>query len=233
MTSQRGRLARRRSRPRWSPKAGRRPACRGAGQVRLALLERALVEQHPVSGQDRLARAGPSAAARRLPGARLARGAVPGAEPRPSRRVRNGVGQPEMDVRVRRPACAARGRPWRRGAGQLLRLERGLEQAGPALPVEEGAGLLGDGRDREHHVRVRGDLGGPQLQTDHEPARFERLAGARRVRQVAGSTPRDEQGAQLAGGRGLEDLAGVAARSGAGVRVRPRPRRPVRGRAGR
>ena len=110
---------------------GDRPA-RGAGQVRLAVLQPAGVEQLLPGGQHRLARRRASAAAAggtaAAPGAR----AVPRRRARRARRApRRRVRQPEVDAQlVGEQVAAPGGRAARRGVAQ-----RRLERPRPALPV--------------------------------------------------------------------------------------------------
>lgn len=181
--------------------------------MRLALLEGAVVQQHPVAGQHRLA--GGRAGQRRRVGGRGGRAvAAPGGETvqlqtggadvgqadRPVHRVRQHAQHPDVGVQV--------------ALHQLVGLERGLEHPHPALPVQEGAGLLGDRRHRQHHVGVLGDRGRPQFQRDHERGPGQRLLGEGRVRQVVHADAADHQRVQVAAGRGGQDLVGVATEPG-------------------
>ena len=104
----------------------------------------------------------------------------------------------------------------------------------PALPVEEGAGLLGDRGDRQDDVGVLGDLAGPQLQRHHEADRVQRLTRARRVGQVGDLDARRPPARRSSpAGGGLDDLAGVAAVAVRELGHAPDRRRPPRARAGR
>ena len=93
---------------------------------------------------------GPGQRLRASPAGSVARGPSQA----PSRSSSRAYGADVGQRRGARPSasasmCSTRASGGRRRAGQLVGLERGLEQPRPALPVEEGAGLLGDRGDRE------------------------------------------------------------------------------------
>ena len=106
----------------------------------------------------------------------------------------------------------------RRSGSEVGLPKHRLERARAALPVHERAGLVGDRRDREHHVGGAGHVGLAQLEGDHEARGVERGAGRGRVGGVVGVDAADDQAAELAGGQGRDDRVGVAA-GGLGQRV--------------
>ena len=109
-------------------------------------------------------------------------------------------------------------------------LSGGLEQPGPALPVEEGARLLHHGGDRQDHVGPVGDLAGPQLQADDEPAASRAPQRQRRIGQVLDARRPPTTSADSSPSAAASRIcAGVAPAAGAAVRPRPRPGRPRRG----
>ena len=154
-------------------------ACRVAGQRVVAVLEPALVEQQPVAGEHRLARSRAAAAARDVPDGAAACAPRPGGRAGPARGGRRGRRAGRGRRPARRRACQHPGVRQLVPGGGLVGLDRGLEHPGPALPVEEGAGLLGDRGDRQHHVGALGDLAGPLLQADQEADRCPSASRAR------------------------------------------------------
>ena len=125
----------------------------------------------PVPGPRRLRgrRRSVRAAARR-PTSR-ARRVLRRLSPRPAGRGRR---------RSRRRACAA-------PAGRASRCwPATASKAEPALPVDERAGLLDDGRDREHHVGAVGDRAVPQLEADDEGRGLDRGQCGVGVGQIGG-----------------------------------------------
>ncbi len=129
----------------------------GAGQRLVALLEQALVQEEVVPGQYGLAGVGAgqrAPALHGLPGVR----AVPAAEPVHLAAYGVDVRERQTDVESVREHVQHPGVRQQMAPGHLVGFERGLERPGPALPVEERAGLLDHGRHREDHIGPFGDL---------------------------------------------------------------------------
>ena len=85
------------------------------------------------------------------------------------------------------------------------------ELADAALPVHEGAGTVGDRRDREHDIGGTGHLGGTHLQRYDEAGRLDGRACESRVVEVGRVDATDDQSAELAGRRSSDDGVAVAA----------------------
>ena len=118
----------------------------------------------------------------------------------------------------------------------------------PALPVDERARLLGDGRDGEHDVGAFGDGAVAQLQADDERRGVDGGQRGRRVGQVVDLDAADEQRAAAspsaaaarmpavsrpgAPGRSSTSQAAATSRAGGGIRDRPAAGQQVRRRTG-
>ena len=147
---------------------------RGAGQMRLAVLQPPVVQQHPPAGQHRLARAGRGPARRPRRSGRGAR-AVPGAQ-------RGQFGAGRRDGRAAQVDAHLVGQGVQHPQVGWLALRCGSAAAKAAMrpsQLTKVPGLLRRRRDREHHVGAFGDRAVPQLQADHEPRGVQR--GQRRV----------------------------------------------------
>ncbi|GAB3997542.1 hypothetical protein GCM10029992_20740 [Glycomyces albus] len=89
-------------------------------------------------------------------------------------------------------------------------VEDGFEGAQASFPVEVGAVLVGDGRDREDHVGHAGDRRVPQFEGDDEARGVEGGLDGGGVGEVVGVDAADQERVDLAVGGGLEDLPGAA-----------------------
>ena len=168
----------------------------GAGELGLVALQRADVEQLPPGGEHRLVLAGADGAGRRDVESRP----LGGTAGRPQRGElgpgRLGGGQAQVDVHLVGEALQ------HAAVGQLPgAVQGGVEGPHPALPVEVAAGLLGGRGHRQDDVGPLGDRGREHLQADHEAGRGQRRLGERRVGQVGGVDPADQQ-ARTAARRG-------------------------------
>ena len=175
----------------------------GAGEERLAVLQRPAVEQVAPGGEHE----GAVLDARHVAGLD-GRGGRAGALPRAEGRhlgahLAHRAGAEELahlvGEHVERAVVA-----------DLGGLEGRLEGADPALPVDEGAGLLGVRRDRQHDVGDRGDRRGADLER-HDERAGEGLGGTGDA-EVERVDPADDERVELTGCRRGDDAGRVAAR---------------------
>ena len=157
--------------------------------------------------------------------------ATPGPGCRAGSRARRPTDPSRPSGRAPRPRCGSRAagpapRRCRRGpgrrAGRSGRRRPPSNSRGPALPGDEGAGLVGHRRDREHDVGGPGHVGLALLERDHEAGGLERRTERRGVGRVVGVDAADDQAAELAGRDRGDDRVGVAARLRRAARRRPR-----------
>ena len=209
-------------------RGGRRQPCdrgpRRAGQVRLAVLQSARVQQHSPAGQDGLTRCRMRPVRRR--GRRGSRRGVPCHAPSRSSSSRAAAASRRPRSTPTSSASAASTRASEVAVGGSA----GGERPEAALPVDERARLLGDRRDGEHDVGAFGDGAVPQLQADDERRGLEGGQCRRRVGQVVEFDATDQQCAQRSVGRRGEDARRVAARRRRAVRRRATRRPPRRAR---
>ena len=187
-------------------------ACRVAASAVVALLQPALVQQQPVAGEHRLAlaRAGQRPAGLQRRGAA---GAVPGAEPASARRVRpaHPAGR-ACTSSASASMCSTRasGSAWRRVIWSgLIAASNGRARPSQLRKVPDFSATAATGSTTS--ARSVTSLGRCSRLTRKPTASRASSARAGSGRS-ASSTPADHQRAELAGRRGLEDLAGVPAR---------------------
>ena len=198
---------------------------RGAGQVLVAVLHPAGVEQLGPGGQQRLAgaRRGRPAAA---DGRTRRHASTVDAQRSSSARAASTVGRPRSTSSSSASAFEHPAVGHRAGAG-----DRQVERTAPALPGDVAAGLLGGRRHRQHDVGVLGDRAAPDLEADHEPGA---LAAPRRPSagsaRSAGSTPPTTSAASAPSAAACRIASSVAAglRRQVGAPHRARPRRARR-----
>ena len=150
---------------------------------------------------------------------RCGRGGSPDRTPGASARAPSQASSSASSARAARCRAGPAVRPWCRRARRSRAGRTWPSSAGPAgrcaaaLPVDEGAGLLGGRGDRQDDVGAAGDLAGADLEADDERG----VEGGERgggVGQVGGVDAADDQATEAAGGGGGQDARGVAARRG-------------------